>query len=105
MPPRQRGRESRADRTHRPARLRPLPDLHRRGWSERGLLRCLAENDPAGACANFRRFGCEGVTTFNARSDYIHTVTLPNRMTLSTRWPVLQPTGQLNTVHHFPMNH
>ena len=58
-----------------------------------------------GAYANFRRFVDEGTTAFNARSDYTHKVTLPNRMTLSTGRPVLQTTGQLNTVHRFYTNH
>jgi hypothetical protein len=70
-----------------------------------GLPRGLTGTDPAGAYSTFRRFGYEGGTTPNARSDYTHNVTLPNRMTLSTGWPVLQPTGQMNTVHHSPMNH
>ena len=70
-----------------------------------GLLRGLIGNDLAGAYTHVRRFGYEGVTTFNARSDYTHEVTLPNRMTLSTGRPVLQPAGQLNTVHRSYTNH
>jgi len=70
-----------------------------------GLLRGLLRNGLAGDYTRSRRFGYEGVTAFKARSDYTHNVTLPNRMTFSTGRPVLQPTGELNTVHHFPMNH
>jgi hypothetical protein len=44
------------------------------------------------------------VTTFNTRSDYTHTVTLPNHTAAFTGRRVLQPTGQSNTVHHFYTN-
>ena len=49
---------------------------------------------------NFRRFVTEGASTFNARTDYANTVTLPNHATMLTGRPVLQPAGQPNTVHH-----
>jgi len=70
-----------------------------------GLLRGLSRNGLAGDYTHLQRFGYEGATTFNARSDYTHNVTFPNRMTLSTGRPVPQPAGHPNTVHHFPMNH
>lgn len=49
---------------------------------------------------NFARLVAEGAVTFNARSDYGLTVTLPNHVTMVTGRPVLQPVGQPNTVHH-----
>ena len=41
----------------------------------------------------------EGLT-FNARTDYTHTVTIPNHTCMLTGRPVLQPVGQPNTTHH-----
>jgi hypothetical protein len=41
-----------------------------------------------------------GASTFNARTDYTHTVTLPNHTCMVTGRPVLQPDGQPDTVHH-----
>lgn len=102
--PRLRGRAGPADLAPRPAWLFRPRDLHQRGCSERGALRGLIRNGPAGDYTTFRRVGYEGVTTFNTRSDYTHTVTLPNHTTAFTGRPVLQPTGQSNTVHHFYTN-
>jgi len=63
-------------------------------------LEDLINNDTMGQYANFKRFVTEGATTFNARTDYTHTITLPNHTTMITGRPVLQPAGQPNTVHH-----
>ncbi len=63
-------------------------------------LQSLINNDTNGSYANFKRFVTEGATTFNARTDYTHTITLPNHTTMITARPVLQPAGQPNTVHH-----
>ncbi len=63
------------------------------------LLQSLIAGDPAGY-ANFKRFVDEGATTFNARTDYTHSITLPNHTSMITGRPVLQPSGQPNTVHH-----
>ena len=41
----------------------------------------------------------EGVTTFNARTDYSHTLTLPNHTSIITGRPVLQ-SGDDPTLHH-----
>lgn len=49
---------------------------------------------------NFRRFVVEGATTFNARTDYTHTNTLPNHTAMLTARPVLQPEGGPITAHH-----
>lgn len=64
------------------------------------LLRELVENDTAGEFTNFARFVAEGATTWNARADYTHTITLPNHMSMLASRPVSQPSGQPNTVHH-----
>ncbi|MCA9232453.1 MAG: alkaline phosphatase family protein [Planctomycetales bacterium] len=50
--------------------------------------------------SNFKRFVDEGATTFNARTDYTHTETLPNHTSMLTGRPVLQPNGAPATVHH-----
>ncbi len=64
------------------------------------LLSDLLGNDINGDYANFQRLVDEGASTFNARTDYSHTVTLPNHTCMVTGRPVLQPVGQPNTVHH-----
>lgn len=64
------------------------------------LLQNLIANDTAGDYANFARMVDEGATSFNARTDYTHTITLPNHTSMLTGRPVLQPAGQPNTVHH-----
>lgn len=64
------------------------------------LLNDLLANDTNGDYANFQRFVDEGATTFNARTDYTHTSTLPNHTSMLTGRPVSQPSGQPNTVHH-----
>ena len=64
------------------------------------LLQSLIANDTTGQYANFERFVSEGAGTFNARTDYTHTITLPNHTSMLTGRPVLQPAGAPNTVHH-----
>lgn len=49
---------------------------------------------------NLRRLVREGASTFNARSDYHYTDTLPNHFCMITGRPVLQPPGQPETLHH-----
>ena len=63
------------------------------------LLQELIEDDPA-SFSHFKKFVTEGATTFNARTDYSHTNTLPNHTTLLTARPVLQPAGQPSSTHH-----
>ncbi|WP_168205499.1 alkaline phosphatase family protein [Bythopirellula goksoeyrii] len=49
---------------------------------------------------NFKRFVDEGATTFNGRTDYSNTETLPNHTSMLTGRPVEQPDGVPNTTHH-----
>ncbi len=64
------------------------------------LLQALIAADTAGDFASFERFLDEGAYTWNARTDYTHSITLPNHTSMLTGRPVLQPAGQPNTVHH-----
>lgn len=54
----------------------------------------------AGEAPNFKRFQTEGAWTTQARTDYTHTITLPNHTSMVTGRPVSQPVGQPNTLHH-----
>lgn len=64
------------------------------------LLSDLLASDVSGDYANYQRLIDEGSATFNARTDYSHTVTLPNHTCMMTGRPTLQPAGQPTTVHH-----
>jgi hypothetical protein len=64
------------------------------------LLADLIASNVDGDFENFRRFVEEGATTFNARTDFTHTNTLPNHTTMLTGRPVLRPFGQPATIHH-----
>jgi hypothetical protein len=64
------------------------------------LLQSLIASDTDGSYANFARFVAEGATTFDARADYTHTITLPNHTSMLTGRPVSQPSGWPNTSHH-----
>ena len=62
-----------------------------------GYFQTLASG---GALPNFARLLNEGAYTYNARTDYTHTITLPNHTSMLTGRPVSQPTGLANTLHH-----
>jgi hypothetical protein len=54
----------------------------------------------AGHAPTLKRLQLEGAWTANARTDFTHTVTLPNHTTMLTGRPVLQPRGMPPTVFH-----
>lgn len=54
----------------------------------------------AGQAPNFNRFEDEGAWTINARTDYTHTVTLPNHTTMITGRPTLAPAGLPQVAFH-----
>ncbi|MCP4193607.1 MAG: sulfatase-like hydrolase/transferase [Planctomycetaceae bacterium] len=61
-------------------------------------LRRLLDSQPD-SFGNFQRFVDEGSTTFNARTDYSNTFTLPNHATMLTGRPVNQ-SGDDASLHH-----
>ncbi len=61
----------------------------------------------AGLAPHFKRFQVEGAWTNNARTDYTHTITLPNHTSMITGRPVCSPTevacnpvGAAHAFHH-----
>jgi hypothetical protein len=60
----------------------------------------LQEVIDAGGAPTFQRLEQEGAWTANARTDYTHTNTIPNHMSMLTGRPVEQPDGMPDTVQH-----
>jgi hypothetical protein len=54
----------------------------------------------AGSTPNLKRLQDEGAWTNNARTDYTHTITLPNHTTMLTGRPVSLPAGMPAMTHH-----
>jgi hypothetical protein len=54
----------------------------------------------SGKGPNLKRLCDEGISTFNARTDYTETNTLPNHTCMFTGRPVAQPEGMPDTTHH-----
>ena len=64
------------------------------------LLLSKESQSKTGDFANFLRLTQEGAYTSNARTDYTHTLTLPNHTSMLTGRPVLPPAGAPATTHH-----
>lgn len=67
------------------------------------VLQAIVANPPLPTSTtypSFRRLEVEGAFTYNARTDYNFTETVPNHVTMITGRPVNQPSGQPNTLHH-----
>jgi hypothetical protein len=58
----------------------------------------------AGQAPNLKRFQDEGAWTNNARTDFTHTITLPNHTSMVTGRPVLLPAGAPAMTHHGYIN-
>ncbi len=63
------------------------------------VLQPLVAANP-GTYPNFRRLEQQSAFTYNARTDFTHTITIPDHLSMVTGRPVSQPAGQPNTVHH-----
>ncbi len=69
------------------------------------MLQDQLANDTTGRYAAFQRLVDEGASTFNARTDYDTTVTLPNHIGMLTARPLWQAEGVSDKHHHgFPHN-
>ena len=58
----------------------------------------------AGQAPNFAKLTAEGAWTFNARTDYDITVTLPNHVSMLTGRPIYNKYGLSNSGHRWTLN-
>ncbi len=63
------------------------------------MLAALVRDDPAGS-GGWHRLVTEGTATFNARTDFTRTDTLPNHTSMLTARPVDRPDGMPEDTHH-----
>ncbi len=70
------------------------------GLGSHWLEPLLNETGNAAELPNFQRLVAEGTSSTNARTDFTHTVTLPNHASMITGRPVLAPRGKPSTVSH-----
>lgn len=62
--------------------------------------RLMQDAVEAGRAPAFKRLESEGVWTLNARTDFTHTITLPDHTCMLTGRPVLKSEGMPETVYH-----
>ncbi|HEY4234053.1 MAG TPA: alkaline phosphatase family protein [Lacipirellulaceae bacterium] len=66
-----------------------------------GLNARMMQNEvDAGRAPTFKRLEAEAAWTANARTDFTHTITLPDHVCMLTGRPVLKPAGMPDTVYH-----
>ena len=70
------------------------------GLASRWLEPLMQQGGDSGLLPYFQRLATAGTFTYNARTDFSHTNTLPNHASMLTGRPVLAPRGQPPTVHH-----
>jgi Type I phosphodiesterase / nucleotide pyrophosphatase len=79
----------------------PTPAQYVIHVSDDGLnARTMQEVVDAGRAPTFKRLEAEAAWTTNARTDFTHTITLPDHTCMLTGRPVLQPDGMSDTVNH-----
>jgi hypothetical protein len=62
--------------------------------------RLMQDAVDSGGAPTFKRLESKGVWTINARTDFTHTITLPDHTCMLTGRPVLKPDGMPETVYH-----